>query len=75
VVEVYKFFHLTKPDSVAIGVVAMELFFGSEKKGRSEDDVKPIRSSYEDQFGKTDWIYARYAHQLTGETTTTVQAN
>jgi hypothetical protein len=45
----------------------MELFFGSEKKGRSEADVQPIRSSYEDQFGKTDWIYARYPHQLTGK--------
>lgn len=45
----------------------MDLFFGSESSGRSTADFEPLVSSYEDQFGKTDFVYARYDHQLTGK--------
>jgi len=45
----------------------MELFFESEKSGRTRSDLKPLRASYADQHGKSDFIFTHFDDQLTGK--------
>jgi len=45
----------------------MDLFFETETTGRTHTDFKPLKASYQDGHGKSDFIYARYDHQLTGK--------
>lgn len=45
----------------------MDLFFKTETSGRSPaSEVDTVQTSYEDNYGRSDYIYARYEHQLTG---------
>lgn len=45
----------------------MDQFFQSERTGRTHTDFKPLRASYADSHGKSDFVFALFDHQLTGK--------
>ena len=51
----------------SLSVLDMDLFFETETTGRTHTDFKPLKASYQDGHGKSEFIYARYDHQLTGK--------
>ena len=46
---------------------AMDAFFESEKTGRTHAESEPLRASYQDSHGKSDFIFTQHDHQLSGK--------